>query len=194
MTEHSCKICGKFFLADAYRKTKTCSLGCSIESRSRAKRKKVSWVINWEKALIAKLDTPCWESENRGKRSKRYPSISINGRGVLLHRYLFEELFGKIPHGQLVRHKCDNMNCINPEHWVLGTHQDNMNDRTVRNRTAKGQDHYLSKLTEEDVKFILNNPSISSRELSKKFNVLYDSIHNVRIGYTWKHIKKEASV
>ena len=39
--------------------------------------------------------------------------------------------------GKVVRHKCDEPKCVNPEHLELGTPKDNMDDRTKRDR-ARG--------------------------------------------------------
>jgi DNA invertase Pin-like site-specific DNA recombinase len=65
----------------------------------------------------------------------------------------------------MVLHKCDNRQCVNPEHLYLGTHSDNMRDRKERARTTKGEkagpvqyperfkgsNNPASKLTEADV-------------------------------------------
>lgn len=40
--------------------------------------------------------------------------------------------------GQVVRHTCDNPGCVNPEHLLLGTVQDNIDDMVGRGRNAKG--------------------------------------------------------
>lgn len=51
------------------------------------------------------------------------------------HRYVYEHTKGKIPDGHVVRHTCDNILCLNPEHLLTGTPADNMVDRRERGRT-----------------------------------------------------------
>src|SRR5882762_7058372 len=43
---------------------------------------------------------------------------------------------GPIPFGKMILHTCDNAWCINPDHLYVGTHGDNMKDRSVRGRVA----------------------------------------------------------
>ena len=41
----------------------------------------------------------------------------------------------------ILRHKCDIRNCVNPEHLILGTQQDNVNDMIERNRQSWDLDY-----------------------------------------------------
>jgi HNH endonuclease len=74
--------------------------------------------------------------------------ISSNGYGLvaaattgrrLAHRVAYEQANGPIPKGMIVMHTCDTRACINPDHLVLGTQGDNMQDMAAKGR-AHGQD------------------------------------------------------
>lgn len=110
------------------------------------------------------------------------------GRNYLVHRYIYEECFGFIADDLVVRHKCDNPSCINPEHLEVGTHADNVMDKVKRERVPKGSSHSNSKFTEDDVKFIKRNPQISARELVEKFGVSKEAIYKIRQGIRWSHV------
>lgn len=53
------------------------------------------------------------------------------------HRLAFEYANGEIPDGLIVRHRCHNRKCIDPDHLLSGTRADNVRDRTERFRTAR---------------------------------------------------------
>lgn len=63
-----------------------------------------------------------------------YGELRHQGEPVLAHRLSFEAFVGPIPDGKLVRHRCDARFCVNPEHLVAGTKQDNADDMVRRGR------------------------------------------------------------
>jgi hypothetical protein len=50
------------------------------------------------------------------------------------HRVAWEMFNGPIADGLIVRHKCDNPNCVNPKHLEVGTQKQNMMDASARGR------------------------------------------------------------
>lgn len=72
-------------------------------------------------------------------KSHGYCEFVYLGKTMGAHRALYMASNGAIPDGLVVRHTCDDRRCINPDHLVIGTHGDNMNDMKVRNRSNRGK-------------------------------------------------------
>lgn len=71
-------------------------------------------------------------------RKDGYVSSSIKKRPTLAHTaaFLLKTKTTVIPDGLEVRHMCDNRACIKPEHLILGTHGDNMEDKIKHGRAS----------------------------------------------------------
>lgn len=78
----------------------------------------------------------CWEW--RGARNDLgYGTLTLVRQGLdkaRVHRLMYERYNGLIPEGLIVRHKCDNPPCSNPDHLELGTMADNTQDMMERGR------------------------------------------------------------
>lgn len=70
--------------------------------------------------------TKCWVWQRSTREG--YGQITIDGFPWTTHRYAYTATNGDIPDGMLVRHKCHNRLCCNPEHLLLGTSLDNWED------------------------------------------------------------------
>src|SRR3990167_4590258 len=92
---------------------------------------------------IRKTDT-CW-IWIANKVDIGYGNLTIwnkgKSKGLRAHRVSWEIHFGKIPKDMNVLHKCDNPSCVNPNHLWLGTQADNMLDKVLKGRQAKGLSH-----------------------------------------------------
>jgi hypothetical protein len=134
--------------------------------------------------LMQPSDTPngCWNwLGSTFKRSKR-PRLCL-GKSHLASRLIYVLFLGKPLGGLLVCHTCDNLSCVNIDHFFKGTSADNSADMAAKGRGAngdkngsrlyperlvRGDDHPLrkdstrvrgennvkAKLTEDDVRYI----------------------------------------
>ena len=129
----------------------------------------------------------CWICTSHARNQSGYPRITYKGKYPHMSRYLYEKNYGKIPDGLIIRHKCDNPNCINLAHLELGTHKQNAQDCIDRGRQPVGEKHHCNKLTEEQAKFILKS-DIGPRELGRKYGVAHTTIIRIRQRKKWKYL------
>jgi hypothetical protein len=104
---------------------------------------------------------------------------------------MYEKYKGKIPDGLHALHHCDNPMCINPEHLFLGTNADNVADKMAKGRckTGKGERHWKSKLTENDViKIRTELKDLDRCEIAKMYKVQPSAISKIRVERTWKGV------
>jgi plasmid stability protein len=139
----------------------------------------VGWKVN--------ENTNCWEVTSHKPNCDGYPCIQDNHRPKTICRFNYEKSYGEIPRDKVLRHTCDNRLCINPEHIIIGTQKDNMQDMIDRNRNVKGESVGTHKLTEEDV-INIRASNEGAVPLAKKYGIHYSNIHFIRKRQSWKHI------
>lgn len=95
----------------------------------------------FKKRCIVNIKTNCWEWQGYVNK-QGYGTMSYHGTsGKLVHRVVYKAIIGDIPDNLIIRHKCDNKKCCNPDHLEIGTQKDNANDRQTRSNIV------TSKLT-----------------------------------------------
>lgn len=119
-----------------------------------------------------------------------YGVLSRQTPMIYAHRYSYEQTHGPIPEGLLVRHMCDNPPCVNPAHLLVGTAQDNINDKIERGRQPRGQTHCCARLTEADVLSIRAQATAGRGPtlLAKEFGVARTTVQAIVEGRTWRHL------
>ena len=134
----------------------------------------------------------CIEHTQKGD-SGGYARSTCGGRTVVLHRLVYIRYYNldlADIHGMVIRHTCDNPRCINPDHLLLGTQQDNMDDRCARQRTTKGEGIPQSKLTVTQVRYIRKHykprsKDYNQRVLGEQFGVDSTTIGQIVRGQLW---------
>lgn len=151
-------------------------------------------------ALVARFHTkyerrgpddcgPWTDARRNGKT--RYGLLRTGHRGEErwpAHRIAWVLANGPIePRTLYVCHRCDNPECVNPAHMFLGTHADNIADRGVKKRAARGEAAGLASFTNEQVAGIRRDPRPYS-EIAKDYGVTESAIGGVRTGRSWAHL------
>lgn len=79
-------------------------------------------------------ESGCWIWTAAKSRGYGYLGRERNSGGAPAHRISYELPVGPVPDGMIVRHKCHNPSCVNPDHLTVGTHRDNMRDMRLSGR------------------------------------------------------------
>jgi hypothetical protein len=110
---------------------------------------------NYRKLQYKINENGCWVVTNFFVNKDGYTHVKRYNKRIGSHRWVYENFYKtSIPKGKVVRHKCDNPTCINPEHLEIGTQTQNTRDTAQRNRTAKGQAVGTANLTKEEYETI----------------------------------------
>lgn len=162
----------------------------SIKRKPRASIEERFW-----RYVVRKGDQECWQWT--GQKIRGYGRLSKGSRSessVGAHRFSWEiHNNQKIPENMLVMHKCDNPECTNPKHLMIGTPKDNVQDMISKGRKVNvipvGVENGKALLNEDKVRFIRQNPLVSHVKLAKILGVSPGCIRGVRIERTWSHVK-----
>lgn len=150
-------------------------------------------------AKVEKTDS-CWN----WKASKTKNGYGVFGnkkakKNWLAHRYSYQLVYGQIPSGMFICHKCDNPQCVNPKHLFLGTAKSNSEDMKNKGRSAIGdknglrkhpesilwgKDNSNGKLSYEDVVMIRKlKLEYRASQLAERFGVCRQYIYNIWNGF-----------
>ncbi len=120
---------------------------------------------------------------------KGYGQLRVGKTMQQAHRVAYVLKHGEIEGDLQVRHSCDNPSCVNVDHLILGTNQDNMDDRTIRFRSAsrKGQLNPNVKILEEQAKEIRAAYRLgeTQKSLARKYNISPTQVHRIIWHESW---------
>jgi hypothetical protein len=129
------------------------------------------------------VSTPCHIYQG-AKDDYGYGFLTFKGIGRRAHIFSYETKSKKRHEKtkQVIRHICNNRQCINTEHLQLGTRTQNAMDSMFQSKN--------SKLKEEQVKEIklLLKQKTTCRDISKRYNVSETTILNIKNNVSWKNV------
>jgi hypothetical protein len=156
-----------------------------------------------------------------------YPILNKSGYGVmqtylygnkkhyLMHRVSYQLIYNvNLNSSQIICHKCDNPSCINPKHLFLGTHADNVEDKVLKGRQAKGSNnarYTTGEYTKEakifkkenpkinykrvlsigkviEIKNLIKNKILSLKEISENTGISYSTVRDISSNRIYKNI------
>lgn len=121
-----------------------------------------------------------------------YGAARMNGKICSAHRLSWEAFNGPIPDGNLVLHKCDVPNCVNPEHLFLGTQADNVRDMVEKGRRVvrRGESHWKAKLTANNIIGIrfLYRLGYKQAAIAKSFGIQQGYVSKIIRRQVWTHV------
>ena len=122
-----------------------------------------------------------------GRAAKGYGGIRFRRRMEKAHRAAYEIFVGPIPDGAHVLHTCDNRLCIKPSHLFLGTNQDNILDKCLKDRSGKKLT--VQKVAEMRREFFAGRTTQAA--LAKKFSVHQSNISRALRAKRWAHVSAQ---
>jgi HNH endonuclease len=148
----------------------------------------------WSKVtVLGPEDCWLWQGSRRGG----YGRFRFRRQVMNAHRFAWESKFGPLPEGLNVLHRCDCPPCCNPSHLFLGTHQDNMNDRGSKGRSAsvRGAANGNARMSEAQAleAIALRSAGDSFQSIADRFGVTHQTIRNITSGSTWPHLTRKVS-
>ena len=140
-----------------------------------------------------------------GKNRQGYGKFVVGGKTIGAHRIAYRLEHGSMP-DSLVLHHCDNPQCVRPDHLFTGTPADNMADKVVKGRQARGaklsaallgkvkalrgSDCHQAKLTEADIPHLraMHAAGDGLSVIAARFSVSKQAVLNAARRKTWRHV------
>lgn len=148
----------------------------------------ITAALFWSKVEIPPNESDCW-TWTHGVNGNGYGRFRFNNGQKSAHRFAYEFMNGPAPEGMVIRHLCHNRLCVNPRHLAIGTSKDNAQDAIEAGRFSRGTINGNSKLTDEMVLYIRQNPDrLKGRDLASKLGISPATVSGVKNGRVWRHV------
>jgi GTP-dependent phosphoenolpyruvate carboxykinase len=147
----------------------------------------------WDRVKKGAQDE-CWEWQ--GYRDKNgYGHLTVHQEVKLAHRYAWEDIYGSLPDWLYVLHKCDNPSCVNPEHLILGTQQDNLADCVAKGRASGGSmpgelnpSAKITAIQAREIYISRNRFGNKLRVIAEKYGITPQAVHLIAKGIKWSSV------
>lgn len=142
----------------------------------------------WQKGISNKYGMTKWKKKDwRAHRLMKLLASNLklqtkNAEGVVL----------------VLRHKCTNKHCCNPDHLELGTEEENMADRIRDGTDLAGANHPKSSIDEKTAEAIMRsnykNGTETKVQRGKRFGCSEHVISQIDCGKTWIRLRERLQI
>lgn len=130
-----------------------------------------------------------WTGSDRGNG---YGCLKVNGQVVSAHVVSWLMHYHEIPDGCVIAHKCDNRNCVNPDHLEAISASQNNRDANERlgRKYAKGAEVHSAVLSDEIIREIrsLMSEGLGYVRIARRLGLSKWTVKKVTAGKTWRHV------
>lgn len=133
---------------------------------------------------------PCWLTKTGS--TKDYKMVTADKRKYLVHRTVYSIIKNngkEIPNNLIVRHLCNQPNCINPNHLALGTQKDNCYDRMIHTPFYPSKTKKLTQEQSKEIKNLYFIHQLTQQEIAEIYNISRRNISKIVNGITWTNTK-----
>lgn len=134
-----------------------------------------------------RITPSCWWWEGR-LNDKGYGVVDYENKTKLAHRLVYSFYGGDLS-SPLLRHKCDNKRCVNPDHLLPGTAKQNAEDAVERGLYRRGEVHQRAVITLKEchqIRDLLECGLFFQREIAEMYEVKLSLIADIKYNRTWK--------
>jgi hypothetical protein len=130
-----------------------------------------------EKYCTRKDKTECWGWSGSIGIDGR-PKIGISGSSMGAHRASWLLTYGKIPIGKCILQKCNNKECINPNHLIMASNNKNVAAKFKR----AGRSRLSMDIPEKLMDLLKNNAEKYNQTLTKYVGKqLYEAVRKEKL-------------
>lgn len=134
------------------------------------------------KYIDVRGEDECWPWVGGLSQNGR-PYFQVDGVKHAAYRLVYVLFNGVALGDDLCRHTCDNPVCCNPKHLLRGSNDDNVADRSERERQGMPHD------TVREI-YRLAHAGVSQKEIARRFGISHQLVSNIKTGKRYGHVHK----